>query len=378
MKILMVSMVSIHFTRWVGQLRDSGHDIYWFDPLDGSYSNKQLDWLTYCKNWRLKWDFPGRYVIKNKIPWLYKIIKHINERPVAVGFETFLKEVQPDVVHSFVMFNASVPILPVMKNNPEIKWIYSAWGSDLFYFQNDNFQLLKIKQCLPFINYMFSDCHRDFDIATKYGFRGVSLGVFPGGGGYMLSELERFIQPINNRNIVLIKGIENNIGRCNVVLDALLFLKEQLNNFDIIVYGIDDKVIKHAKHKKLTSWNNFKLLPKISQGELLKLKGQSLIYIGNSISDGIPNTLLEAIVMGAFPIQSNPGGATAEIIKDGLNGLIIENPFDSKKIAELIFKVINSKELIIRSFNYNQNFKKQLDYNYIKDRVIESYNLLQN
>ena len=38
------------------------------------------------------------------------------------------------------------------------------------------------------------------------------------------------------------------------------------------------------------------------------------------------NTLLEAIVMGAFPIQLNPGGVTSEIIENGNNGLLIENP----------------------------------------------------
>ena len=53
----------------------------------------------------------------------------------------------------------------------------------------------------------------------------------------------------------------------------------------------------------------------LSHSDILTIMGKSLLYIGNSISDGMPNTLLEAIVMGAFPIQSNPGKVTEEIIE---------------------------------------------------------------
>ncbi len=34
MKILMVSMSSLHFIRWVDQLKDSGHEVFWFGIND--------------------------------------------------------------------------------------------------------------------------------------------------------------------------------------------------------------------------------------------------------------------------------------------------------------------------------------------------------
>jgi hypothetical protein len=40
---------------------------------------------------------------------------------------------------------------------------------------------------------------------------------------------------------------------------------------------------------------------------------QSVLHIGNSISDGMPNALLEAMGMGAFSIQSNPGKVSEEV-----------------------------------------------------------------
>lgn len=373
MKILMVSMISLHFTRWVEQLKDSGHEIYWFDPLDGTYNNLNLNWIHYCKQWRLKWDFPGRYVMKNKLPELYKILQQLNERSVADGFQAYLKEVKPDVVHSFVMYMSCSPILEVMKKNHHIKWVYSAWGNDLFFYQNHKVRLDEIKSCLPNIDYMFADCQRDINIAIKYGFKGVSLGVFPGGGGYNTTELSKLRRPFNDRKTIIIKGYEHHFGRCNVVLEALLTLKGMLSQYKIFVYGDNEAVQRFAKEKGLNTWTNFRLLGKITHNELLKLKGEALIYIGNSISDGMPNTLLEAIIMGAFPIQSNPGGATSEIIENRVNGLIIENPLDSNCISSLLNETINNERMLLKAFDHNLNLSKKLEYNTIKKKVLNTY-----
>lgn len=367
-------MVSIHFTRWVTQLKDSDHEIYWFDPLDGNYDNKNLNWIHYCKQWRLKWDFPGRYLIKNKLSRLYKIIQKINERSVAEGFEAFLKEVQPDVVHSFVMYMSCAPILSVMKKNTQIKWIYSAWGNDLYFYQNNSLRLHEIKACLPHINYMFADCGRDIEIARKYGFKGVSLGVFPTGGGYKTTELAKQRQPIKERNAILIKGYDHHFGRCNVVLQALLSLKELLSQHTILVYGDNQAVQKFVTVQGLDKWPNFRLLGKITHNKLFKLKGEALIYIGNSISDGMPNTLLEAIVMGAFPIQSNPGGATEEIIEHRKNGLLIQNALDSEHIAKLLADALTNRAMLEKAFNYNLELSKKLEFEIIKNQVLKAYN----
>lgn len=83
--------------------------------------------------------------------------------------------------------------------------------------------------------------------------------------------------------------------------------------------------------------------------------GKSLIYIGNSNSDGIPNTLIEAICMGTFPIQSNPGRVTEEVIINKKNGFIIQNCEDILEITSLLLKVVKNKELIFAANTYNIN-----------------------
>ena len=78
----------------------------------------------------------------------------------------------------------------------------------------------------------------------------------------------------------------------------------------------------------------------IPNQQLLSEMGNSSIHVANSLSDGMPNALLEAMAMGTFPIQSNPGGVTEEVINHGDNGLLIQDPMDAKEIAVHIKKAL--------------------------------------
>ena len=107
MKILMVSMASLHFFRWTEQLNDSGHEVYWFDILDSGKPSYRISWVHQMVGWKLRWDFPGRYFVKNKFPRIYKFIQKVNNRNTAHEFEKYLLEVKPEVVHSFEIGRAS-------------------------------------------------------------------------------------------------------------------------------------------------------------------------------------------------------------------------------------------------------------------------------
>ena len=56
---------------------------------------------------------------------------------------------------------------------------------------------------------------------------------------------------------------------------------------------------------------------------MLNLFGTARTYVGVSLSDGISTSLLEAMAMGAFPIQTNTSCAE-EWIEDGITGKLIE------------------------------------------------------
>lgn len=378
MKILMVSMSSIHFFRWTNQLKDAGHEVYWFDINDGDRKVDAISWVHQIVGWKRRWDFPGRFFIKKRFPKLYQKIQVFNDRKTHNVFEKLIIDIKPDVVQSFVMYMSCVPILNVMQKHPNLKWIYSAWGNDLFYYQNEKKYLEGIQKTLPYIDYLFTDCERDYHIAKTHGFKGEFLSAFPGGGGYPISDYETFNTPFKNRKMILIKGYEHKFGRCNLVLDAIYKLKAYLLDFDIVVFSENELVRDHIKQKGLGAWHNFKYTGSLPHTELLKLMGQAYIYIGNSISDGMPNTLLESLIMGVYPIQSNPGGATAEIINDGENGTLISNSEDVSLIEEKIKYVIDNPSLVENAFIINRKLRDTLEYSTIKNGVLEKYTKIEN
>jgi len=378
MRILLVSIKSIHFRRWAEQLEHSGHEVFFFDISGKQGTLNGMPWMQQKQSWKYRWDFPGRYGLKKSFPRLYKWIQYVNDRPVDAVFEAYLKAVNPDVVHSFTLHLSCTPILNVMNTFPHIKWVLSTWGSDLYYHQNIPLYKKGIIKVLPRVDCLFTDCKRDIELAKQLGFKGQVLGSFPGGGGYDLKQYDSFIiQPISSRNLILIKGYQGELGRCITVMKALMLLNEELKHYRVVVFGADMEVVEFVQSNGFTSMFDFEIYDiskSLSHKTVLKLMGQSIIYIGNSISDGMPNTLLEAIVMGAFPIQSNPEGATAEIIRDGENGLLIEDCENVEAIKLLLLKALSDVQLMEAAFQINQQqIKPQLERSLVTSRVLKAY-----
>ncbi len=378
MKILFVSVFGYHFFNWVLQLKDSGHEVYWFDVNDANTYVRKIDFVHQTVKWKNKMEYPGRQRIKKNLPSLDAFIKKFNQRKFIDAFQKKFDEIQPDVVHSFEMHSACVPILEIMKKHPKIKWIYTTWGTDLFYYQNEPEKLKGIKAVFNRLDYMFADCTRDSLIAKELGFKGGYLGTFPGGGGYELHSSNSWLNEFQNRKTILVKGYQNKFGRCINVLEALKEIEDEIKDYKIIVFGATEEVLKFVDLPRFNKMKNLRIMGLIGRGEVLELMGQSLIYIGNSISDGMPNTLLEAIIMESFPIQSNPGSATAEIIEHGKNGYLIENPENSNEIAALIKKAVQNPGLLKSGIEFNSKYiKPKLERDYVKEKVLNRYELIE-
>lgn len=373
MKILFVSMPSVHVIRWIENLKDISFELFWFDVLDKG-ELETLSSVRQFSGWKKRkmLYIKGEHFFKRKVPFLHDKIQAFLEVTVHDKLQGIIREIQPDIVHSFEMQSCSYLILKTMRKYPAIKWIYSCWGSDLYYYQKFPTHLKKIKEVLRRVDFLHTDCQRDCELAQQLGFSGKHIGVIPGGMGYKLQELQNYKRPITERRIILVKGYEHHLGRGLNVVKVLHSIEDKIQNYDVVVFGAHSKVINYIQLNRL----NFKVFDRhgLSHQELLELMGKSLLYIGNSISDGMPNTLLEAIVMGAFPIQSNPGGVTAEIIYHGDNGFLINNPENVNEIRELLIRALEITERFEESLKRNEVIAKQrLDYYVNQQKVIALY-----
>lgn len=353
----MVAIPNHHFFQWVNQLKHSGHQVYWFDITDGGPKSKKIEWVQQIKGWKLRWDFPLRTTLKNKLPKVYLAIQTINQNKIDKAFKKAINTIKPDLVHCFEMQLSGLPILGVMEQN-NIPLIYSSWGSDVFFYKEKGMTKTQIQSFYNRANYLITDCKRDFNLAKANGFNNTFLGVFPGNGGITIEANN--IATINNRNIILIKGYEDGVGKASIVLKALeLISDKKLKDKKIIIYSADAIIETQVNQSKKLSALNITIHSRyafIPNAKVLALMGKSIIHIANSISDGMPNALLEAMAMGAFPIQSNPGKVTEEVITHGKNGFLIKNPLAINTIKNLIETAIDAKPLREKAQEYNINF----------------------
>ena len=370
MKILMVSMNSIHFRRWVTQLEDSGHEVYWFDIKDQGYITS-LPWMHQITDWKKRiLKKKGRHFVKSKLPFLYTKMSHAFDVPVATAFAKALKDINPDVVHSFALFIGCKPILSIMEKNKNVAWLYSSWGSDIYFRENKVEEASFISKVCKRFDYAITDCERDKHILIKEGFTGEHLGVFPGGGGYPVHELSH---KERKKHSFIVKGYQNEHGRALPVIKALLKLKEKYKALSIFVFGVSDTFYELLQKEGIVTNEYIEIRKNIDHELLLQTMESHEFYVGNSISDGTPNTLIEAIMTGCIPIQSNPGNATAEIIKDGISGYLIDQPDDVEHIAQVLEKAIDNGISEV-GLAHNKDLKNnQFNRDVVTQKVLQAY-----
>jgi glycosyltransferase involved in cell wall biosynthesis len=377
----------IHSARWIEQISKKGWDLHLFSPHSTSDltihnaipENVLIHLIVRQKRSAIRqkglwYPLEKGDRFRQRITDLYEVFRNRANRLAKL-----IKKIKPDIVHSLEMTGAGYLTLEskkILANENVVfpKWIYSCWGNDLYMYGEMQEHKLKIKNVLENIDYLIADCQRDDKLAKKYGFTGEVLGVYPTGGGFDIDEsIKHRQEPINSRKIIALKGLirEDNQGRALNAFKAILKCNEKLKGFEIIVYMADTKISEWIK--KLSDLGvNVKIFPPSSHDEFIKLIGRSRISIGMNISDGTPNTMLESMMMGAFPVQSDTV-STAEWIDDGKNGFLVD-PDNVDEIAEALVKAVEDDKLIQSAAEINDKLiKSRLERKKIQKEVIDLY-----
>jgi len=376
---------SIHTARFASLLQEMGHDIRIFQSENYYIQDEHLKNITIyvdtitqppLNNNTLVSFYPLKHSSNNLIMDLInKFIHftlsitnriHIPNRNRINALKWVIKDWDPDIVFSLKMQNDGYTVNQVkqqMKQGFKPKWIHFNWGTDIEFFAKHprykDEHLPKIKQVLSLCDYFVADCQRDVDQAKKYGLKGINLGKQLANGGFDLKEISKIPRlPINKRKTILIKGREwNDIGRAFTILKALDQIPHELKDYKIKVILATENVKSVCSFLNETKGINFQIMDKIPYTELLKIFGESRIAISSTHVDGTPSFLIEAMLMGAFPIHSDIS-SIREWIDDGKNGLLfpVEN---FKSLKKQILKALIDDELIIRAQIINQNIVMQ-------------------
>jgi hypothetical protein len=283
---------------------------------------------------------------------------------------------RPDIVHSLEFQHAGYLAAGAKEKLGRSfpAWIATNWGSDIYLFRNMPEQKPKIERILQQCDYYSCECERDIRLAREMGFAGKTLPVLPNAGGLPLEQIERLRAPgsVADRKTIIVKGYQGWSGRALVALEAVGLCKDTLHGYSIAVYSAPREVVDAAGRISRQTGIPIKIIPRASHEAILRVFGRSRIYIGLGISDGISTSFLEAMAMGAFPIQSCTACAD-EWIQDGRSGFIVP-PEDPQAVAGMLRRALADDALVNRADEINaQTVRERLDYSKIKSQVVQMY-----
>ena len=282
-----------------------------------------------------------------------------------------------DYIHALEIQGAGYLLLDSKfeNSNKTRKIIVTNWGSDIYYFEKNLTDKLRIQQVLKLADYYSAECHRDYELALKNGFSGKFLALNPNAGGFKEDLRQRNTKNADTRNLIVAKCYGGNFGLGELIVSAIENFLIGNKDLSVLFYSVtlDLESKLKAMVKKYPDRVSFATVrDKLSPSEMYEKFMNAKIYIGASKSDGISTSFLEALVLGAYPIQTNTscGGEWAE--KGFCAHLIDPN---EGAILEALKEVVELTNLEEMRLHNKALASKYLDFEKIKAESIKFYGL---
>ena len=288
-----------------------------------------------------------------------------------------IRSIKPDYVHALELNHAGY-IMTHAKNHRSSsseKFIATNWGSDIFWFQQFSSHRKRISKLLTDLDFYSAECHRDLELATKYGFTGQFMDVLPNAGGLEKDNLYRDLSTTSGRDVIVIKGYQSFVGRAVIALEAISSISSNLSNYRFVVYSANYKTQRIVKKLKSRTGLDITCHGKkqLSHKEMLSLFASARIYLGVSLSDGISTSLLEAMAGGAFPIQTSTSCAD-EWIVNGVSGFLVDPSIES--ICQALLAASSDDDLVDKASQINLRVaRKRLDVAAINGKLTNFYSV---
>ena len=364
--LVLVGMVeSSHFQSWLkATLEERIFGQIWVVPSDYPVNKLNINSLKLSQDVRCKlkvFHFPVNSSINN---WLFRGLDLLlGSQWRSVVIFRYIRRARPnffhfhELQHGAYLFNS---ISKFFENERSFKTICSTWGSDLLFYGSLSSHKNSIKNVLSWTDTLTAERSEDMAIAEKLGYSGDFLyPVYINVGAKLPIAMP--IKLPSSRYGIIIKGIQDNHGRALNALAALSLIEIDLSCYQIRVFSAREAVRLQVEFlRDLHGWD-IQVLNKMDKSELEEIFKLSRIYIGLSISDGLPSSLIEAISNGAFPIQS-VNSAAQNLVVDKVSGFLV-NPWQIETIAEKITIALTNDKLVDEAVACNlQNITDRYNY----------------
>jgi glycosyltransferase involved in cell wall biosynthesis len=302
--------------------------------------------------------------------------------PLSVGafripFLTCIEQAKPDLVHALrIPFEGMLAAF----TPPEIPLLVSIWGNDLTLHAHRSADMRRFtRRVLQRADGLVADARRDLNLGRLWGFdsRKPTLAV-PGGGGIDFMQMSRphpektsqiFDQfPQGVPLVVNPRGFRPGSVRNDIFFQSIPLVMQRQPEARFICTAMSGQPEAYRWINRLKIRPYIFSLPYIPQVQLWELFRRSAITVSISSHDGTPNSLLEAMAFGCFPVAGDIE-SIREWITPGTNGLLVE-PTSPQALAEAILLALEHPELRARAAELNRNLVRQrADVNLVRAQL---------
>ncbi|NOR90611.1 MAG: glycosyltransferase [Anaerolineales bacterium] len=299
--------------------------------------------------------------------------------PRAAGtVRKILETLEVDLVHSL-----RIPFEGMLAASAQLQvpLVVSVWGNDFtLHARSSPGMKYHTRQALNRADALHADCKRDIRLAADWGFQpDRPTVVLPGGGGVVRDLFKPALPEMEILRPEVRKQLEDLPVGTPIVVNPRGFRAYVRNDtFFRSIPGVLERVPgavflcpTMAGNEEASRWiaqlkieQNVCLLPKLSQGEMAMVYRMAKVMVSPSEHDGTPNTFLEAIACGCFPVVGELE-SLREWVDDGENGLLID-PDDAEALAQATSHALMSAELRGKASKINQDL---VDERADRDRV---------
>ncbi len=291
-------------------------------------------------------------------PWRTKLRQYFvpyRIRHPAQELRLLIDRLKPDLVHAMrIPYEGMVAAL----SNPDCPLLISVWGNDLTLHVSANRRIRQLtRQALCRANALHTDCYRDQRLAGSWGFSpSLPSCVLPGAGGVQRSLFYPQLNLVDPKLVVNPRGLRAYV-RNDTFFRAVALVHQEMPDVRFVCSAMkgEAEAERWILGEKITA--AVELLPRLSRQEMADLFRRAAVTVSITEHDGTPNTLLEAMACGSFPIAGDLE-SLREWITCGANGDLVA-PDDPEGLASAILRALADESLRLNACQINQQIIDQ-------------------
>ena len=265
-----------------------------------------------------------------------RLVAELMHRPLfSRQLAVALDRIRPDVVHALRIPYEAILAVPLMQRRPE-PFAVSIWGNDLTLFAQNSPRFLRwTRSVLRRADGLQADCVRDLHLAreAEYGFSatrpwllaptsgGVDGSVFNVDGDR--AAIRRSMKIAQGAPVVFNpRGIRGYV-RNDMFVRAIPHLLRAHPDLVVFAVGTSTNAPLRELAAQLGVAAHVRFLDSVTQPAMADLFRAADVSVSPSVQDGTPNSLIEAMACGSFPVAGDLP-SIREWIEPGVNGLLVD------------------------------------------------------